>query len=58
MKIFNEEIKRKPSEIVVVFKTKEARDLLDMMEAAVESNKRKSTWKKIKTDFSNKAAIY
>ena len=58
MKVFNEETLKNPQELVVVFTIKEARTLIDMMESAVETNKRKTTWKKIKKDFVDKAAVY
>lgn len=42
-----------PEKALIIMDVKEAKTLYDIIEAAVKSNKRKSTWKKM-LDFFNK----
>lgn len=58
MKIYNEETTpgQKSGTILILENCREARTLIDMAEAASESNKRKTTWKKITDQL--KAEVY
>ena len=60
MRVFNEEdVKtKKDFHVILVLKQKEARDLIEAMEAAVKSNKRKRTWKRIYDKLAQDACCY
>jgi hypothetical protein len=58
MKVFNEEVDKKPAQVVLVLEAKEANELLLALDAAIETNKRKTTWKSLRTILWEKAVIF
>jgi len=51
MRVFNEESDGKPGTFVLILDKKEARELTEMSEAAVNANPRKKLWKKVRDEF-------
>jgi len=58
MRIFNEEAGKSEAEIIVILKPKEVQNLLDALSVAINVNNRKTTWQRLHSALSNKAACY
>jgi len=58
MKVFNEEIDKKAGQVVLVLEAKEANELVLALDAAIETNKRKTIWKSLRTILWEKAVMF
>ena len=60
MKIFSEEPPRgkNPDSVVLIMSLKEARTLMELVEAGCETNKRKKLWKEMKKSFEDQLCCY
>jgi len=58
MKVFNEEIDKKAGQVVLVLEAKEANELLLALDVAIETNKRKTIWKSLRTILWEKAVMF
>jgi hypothetical protein len=58
MKVFNEETDKRAAQVVLVLEVKEAKELLLALDLAIETNKRKTIWKSLRTTLWEKAAMF
>ncbi|KKN31464.1 hypothetical protein LCGC14_0823770 [marine sediment metagenome] len=56
MRIFNDE--GKEADIIIIFKNKEIKKLLEALKEACSHRPRKKTWKKLADEIYTEAAIY
>ena len=58
MKVFNQESKNRPDEVVLLLNKKECMTLLSMLEFASASKQRKLTWKRMWNQLFNEVACW